>query len=154
MNACVLLSELNWAQRFALENRAEMMDRFARVFADWIDCPYDDVSGFVESTVDCHHNYTVKETHAGKSVWLRAVDANDGVRAVIPGSMGTRSYVVRGKGNVASLCSAPHGAGRRFSRTEAQKRFTAADLADRMKGIEYRHGCQAANHRLLLLKGS
>jgi len=59
---------------------------------------------------------------------------------VIPGSMGTRSYVVRGKGNPASLCSAPHGAGRRFSRTEARRRFTVDDLAARMKGIDYRHG--------------
>ena len=59
---------------------------------------------------------------------------------VIPGSMGTRSYVVRGKGNPAGLCSAPHGAGRRFSRSEARRRFTADDLAARMKGIEYRHG--------------
>jgi tRNA-splicing ligase RtcB len=76
-------------------------------------------------------------------VWLTrkgAVDAHEGVRAIIPGSMGTRSYIVRGKGSEAGLCSAPHGAGRRFSRTEARKRFTADDLADRMKGIEYRHG--------------
>jgi tRNA-splicing ligase RtcB len=137
------LRELNWAQRFAMENRAEMMDRFARVFADWIDAPHDDVSGFIETVVNCHHNYTVKENHGGKSVWLTrkgAVDANEGVQAVIPGSMGTRSYVVRGKGNAAGLCSAPHGAGRRFSRTEARKRFTADDLASRMQGIEYRHG--------------
>jgi tRNA-splicing ligase RtcB len=61
---------------------------------------------------------------------------------VIPGSMGTRSYIVRGRGNPAALCSAPHGAGRRFSRSEAKRRFTAADLAERMKGIEYRHGEQ------------
>jgi tRNA-splicing ligase RtcB len=137
------LRELNWAQRFALENRAEMMDRFAWVFADWIGASGADANGFVESTVNCHHNYTAKEDHGGKSVWLTrkgAVDANDGVRAVIPGSMGTRSYIVRGKGNKAGLCSAPHGAGRRFSRTEARKRFTAADLAARMQGIEYRHG--------------
>ena len=137
------LRDLNWAQRFAMENRAEMMDRFARAFADWAGCPYDNMGTVIESTVNCHHNYTVQETHAGKSVWLTrkgAVDANEGVQAVIPGSMGTRSYVVRGKGNVAGLCSAPHGAGRRFSRTEARKRFTASDLAERMRGIEYRHG--------------
>lgn len=137
------LRELNWAQRFAYENRAEMMDRFARVFADWIECPYDDVSGFIEKVVNCHHNYTVKEKHGGKDVWLTrkgAVNAHEGVLAVIPGSMGTRSYVVRGKGSQPGLCSAPHGAGRRFSRTEARKRFTADDLAARMKGIEYRHG--------------
>ncbi|HZN85099.1 MAG TPA: RtcB family protein, partial [Mycobacterium sp.] len=83
------------------------------------------------------------ERHADKDVWLTrkgAVDAHQGVMGVIPGSMGTRSYIVRGKGNPASLCSAPHGAGRRFSRTEARRRFTAADLAARMEGIEYRHG--------------
>ncbi len=94
-------------------------------------------------TGNCHHNYTVKEKHGGKNVWLTrkgAVDAHEGVQAIIPGSMGTRSYIVRGKGNPAGLCSAPHGAGRRFSRTEARKRLTADDLANRMKGIEYRHG--------------
>jgi len=96
-------------------------------------------------TGNCHHNYTQLEHHGGRDVWLTrkgAVDAHAGVRAVIPGSMGTRSYIVRGKGNAASLCSAPHGAGRRFSRTEARKRFTADDLAARMTGIEYRHGEQ------------
>jgi tRNA-splicing ligase RtcB len=137
------LRELNWAQRFAMENRAEMMDRFARVFADWIDCPYDDVSGFVETTVNTHHNYTAKENHGGRDVWLTrkgAIDAHEGRLGIIPGSMGTRSYIVRGKGSAAGLCSAPHGAGRRFSRTEARKRFTADDLANRMQGIEYRHG--------------
>ena len=137
------LRELNWAQRFAMENRAEMMDRFARVFADWIDAPHDDVSDFIERTVNCHHNYTVKEKHGGKDVWLTrkgAVDANEGVAAVIPGSMGTRSYVVRGKGSKPGLCSAPHGAGRRYSRRKAKELFTADDLAARMVGIEYRHG--------------
>jgi tRNA-splicing ligase RtcB (3'-phosphate/5'-hydroxy nucleic acid ligase) len=137
------LRELNWAQRFALENRAEMMDRFARVFADWIDAPHDDVSDFIEYTVNCHHNYTVKEHHGGRDVWLTrkgAINAHEGVAGIIPGSMGTPSYIVRGKGNEAALCSAPHGAGRRFSRTEARRRYTADDLAARMRGIEYRHG--------------
>jgi RNA-splicing ligase RtcB len=94
-------------------------------------------------TGNCHHNYSVPERHADKDVWVTrkgAVDAHEGMMGVIPGSMGTRSYVVRGKGNPDSLCSAPHGAGRRFSRTEARRRFTAADLAARMKGIDYRHG--------------
>ncbi|MBD0859988.1 RtcB family protein [Gordonia sp. zg691] len=139
------LRELKWAQRFAFENRAEMMDRFVEVFADW----YASDAGEVDAVplevdrINCHHNYTVKETHGGKDVWLTrkgAIDAHKGVRGVIPGSMGTRSYVVRGKGNESGLCSAPHGAGRRFSRTEARKRFTADDLAARMAGIEYRHG--------------
>ena len=135
--------ELNWAQRFAMENRAEMMDRFAMVFADWVEALQGDVSDFIESTVNTHHNYTVKEKHGGRDVWLTrkgAIDAHDGRLGIIPGSMGPRSYIVRGKGNPKGLCSAPHGAGRRFSRAEARRRFTANDLADRMQGIEYRHG--------------
>ncbi|PVY34246.1 RtcB family protein [Williamsia muralis] len=136
------LTELSWAQRFAFENRAEMMDRFRQVFAQWIGHDGDPADIETDS-VNCHHNYTVQERHAGKDVWLTrkgAIDAHEGVRGVIPGSMGTRSYVVRGKGNSAGLCSAPHGAGRRFSRTEAKRRFTEADLDKAMVGIEYRHG--------------
>jgi tRNA-splicing ligase RtcB (3'-phosphate/5'-hydroxy nucleic acid ligase) len=134
------IAELRWAQQFALANREEMMDRFRQAFAHWMHVQPEDVE--VERT-NCHHNYTAPERHADKDVWLTrkgAIDAHRGVMGVIPGSMGTRSYIVRGKGNPASLCSAPHGAGRRFSRTEARRRFTVADLAERMKGIEYRHG--------------
>ena len=144
------LRELSWAQRFAYENRAEMMDRFAQVVCDWyIGLEHGSGGSTLErhllevDRINCHHNYTEQERHLGKNVWLTrkgAIDAHEGVRGVIPGSMGTRSYVVRGKGNQSALCSAPHGAGRRFSRTEARKRFTAADLAARMEGIEYRPG--------------
>jgi tRNA-splicing ligase RtcB (3'-phosphate/5'-hydroxy nucleic acid ligase) len=136
------ICELHWAQRFALANREEMMDRFRHAFAHWMRVEAEDVE--IER-INAHHNYSERERHADKDVWLTrkgAVDAHRGVMGVIPGSMGTRSYIVRGKGNPASLCSAPHGAGRRFSRTEARRRFTAADLAERMKGIEYRHGEQ------------
>ncbi len=96
-----------------------------------------------DERINCHHNYTEQEEHYGEKVWLTrkgAINAHEGVRGVIPGSMGTRSYVVSGKGSRPGLSSAPHGAGRRFSRTEARKRFTANDLANRMEGIEYRHG--------------
>jgi tRNA-splicing ligase RtcB len=136
------IRELHWAQRFALANREEMMDRFRQAFAHWMQVQPEDVE--VER-INTHHNYSQREHHADKDVWLTrkgAVDAHRGVMGVIPGSMGTRSYIVRGKGNPASLCSAPHGAGRRFSRTEAKRRFTVDDLAERMKGIEYRHGEQ------------
>ncbi len=142
------LRELNWAQRFAFENRAEMMDRYLWVFAEWMGhdpsttAPTND---FEVERVNTHHNYTRKEHHGGREVWLTrkgAIDAHAGVMGLIPGSMGTRSYVVRGKGNAAGLCSAPHGAGRRFSRNEARRRFTADDLAQRMRGIEYRHGAE------------
>lgn len=135
------IRELTWAQRFALHNRAEMMDRFRQAFAHWIGAN-DSISIEVER-INCHHNYTTTETHGGREVLLTrkgAIDANAGVMGVIPGSMGTRSYVVRGKGSKAGLCSAPHGAGRKYSRTKARQMFTADDLAAAMVGIEYRHG--------------
>ncbi len=133
---------LHWAQRFALANREEMMDRFREQFADWMQVDRADVEA---ERINTHHNYSARERHADKEVWVTrkgAVDAHQGVMGIIPGSMGTRSYIVRGKGNPAALCSAPHGAGRRYSRNEARRRFTAADLAARMDGIEYRHGEQ------------
>lgn len=133
------ITDLKWAQRFAFLNRAEMMDRFGAVFAKWMGT--EDHREL--ERINCHHNYTVKENHGKKDVWLTrkgAVDAHEGVKAIIPGSMGTRSYVVVGKGSAAGLCSAPHGAGRRFSRTEARKRYTLDDLRTRMVGIEFRDG--------------
>ncbi|TQF66999.1 RtcB family protein [Rhodococcus spelaei] len=135
------LADLGWAQRFAFLNRAEMMDRFGAVFARWMG------AGDHRETerINCHHNYTRKERHAGRDVWLTrkgAVDAHQGATAIIPGSMGTHSYVVTGLGSVAGLCSAPHGAGRRFSRTAARKRFTQGDLRARMAGIEYRDSAE------------
>ncbi|MFD6860649.1 RtcB family protein [Rhodococcus sp. NPDC060090] len=136
------LDELHWAQRFAYLNRAEMMDRYLTVFADWLGV---DAAVVEVERVNTHHNYTQREQHLGQSVWLTrkgAIDAHDGVIGIIPGSMGTRSYIVRGKGNRPGLQSAPHGAGRRFSRAEAKRRFTEADLATRMAGIEYRHGAE------------
>ncbi|WP_257162249.1 RtcB family protein [Corynebacterium cystitidis] len=132
------LRELQWAQRFAWLNREEMMDRFSDELSALMG------TAVVESQrINCHHNYTVQEEHYGETVWLTrkgAILAADGVPALIPGSMGTASYVVEGKGNAEALRSAPHGAGRRFSRTEAKKRFTAADLDQRMEGIVYRPG--------------
>lgn len=137
------IRELNWAQQFALQNRAEMMDRFRRAFAHWVGCDPEVADEIEAERINTHHNYTRKEQHGGRDVWLTrkgAIDAHEGVPGIIPGSMGTRSYIVRGKGNSAGLCSAPHGAGRRFSRTEARRRYTVDDLAARMQGIEYRHG--------------
>lgn len=132
------LRELEWAQRFAFLNREEMMDRFAECLARFMGEPVVE-----EERINCHHNYTVKENHRNKDVWLTrkgAVRADVGTMALIPGSMGTASYVVEGLGNPQALRSAPHGAGRRFSRTQARERFTEQDLADRMKGIVYRPG--------------
>ncbi|MGJ0120392.1 RtcB family protein [Williamsia sp. MIQD14] len=138
------LGDLAWAQRFAFENRAEMMDRFRQAFAHWVG-HVGEPADLEAERINCHHNYTVRERHGGKDVWLTrkgAIDAHEGVRGIIPGSMGTRSYIVTGRGHGGALCSAPHGAGRRFSRREAKRRFTEADLAAAMTGIEYRHGAE------------
>ncbi len=132
------INDLLWAQRFAYLNREEMMDRFARCLGEFLGAEVAE-----EQRINCHHNYTEKEEHFGRSVWLTrkgAIRAEEGSPALIPGSMGTSSYVVEGKGNPTALRSAPHGAGRRFSRTEARRRFTAEDLDKRMDGIVYRHG--------------
>jgi tRNA-splicing ligase RtcB (3'-phosphate/5'-hydroxy nucleic acid ligase) len=129
--------DLRWAQQFALLNRQEMMHRVVESLRDW----HGEQVAALES-VQCHHNYTTREQHYGKDVWLSrkgAIDAHDGVPGLIPGSMGTRSYVVAGKGNEQALHSSPHGAGREFSRTAARKRFTRADLNAAMNGIEWRH---------------
>ncbi len=130
------IRELRWAQRFALLNREEMMDRVQACFETW-------VGGAVErrEEINCHHNYTSRERHFGKDVWLSrkgAIDAGEGVPGLIPGSMGTRSYVVVGKGNRLSLNSSPHGAGREYSRSAARKAFTHDDLRAAMGDIEYR----------------
>lgn len=130
------IRELRWAQEFAYQNRAEMMDRVVSCFEEWIDAPV-----HREQEVNCHHNYTEREKHFGKDVWLSrkgAIAAHDGEWGLIPGSMGTRSYVVQGKGNRLSLNSAPHGAGREYSRTAARKAFTHDDLRQAMGDIEYR----------------
>jgi tRNA-splicing ligase RtcB (3'-phosphate/5'-hydroxy nucleic acid ligase) len=129
--------DLRWAQHFALLNRQEMMHRVVASLRDW----YGEHVAALES-VQCHHNYTAREQHYGKDVWLSrkgAIDAHRGVPGLIPGSMGTRSYVVVGKGNEQALHSSPHGAGREFSRSAARKRFTRADLNAAMNGIEWRH---------------
>ncbi len=130
------IAEMGWAQRFALLNREEMMDRVVTCLAKW--------AGVVverRDEINCHHNYTVQEHHFGQSVWLSrkgAIDASTGVSGLIPGSMGTRSYVVVGKGNRLALNSAPHGAGRVYSRSAARREFSRNDLRAAMGTIEYR----------------
>lgn len=134
------MRELHWAQDFALLNREEMMDRVIRQFTEWVD------GGVVEQQrINCHHNYTSKERHFGKDVLVSrkgAIDAHEGVMGLIPGSMGTASYVVRGKGNPLGLCSAPHGAGREYSRSAARKTFTMEQLEESMQGIEFNHSTE------------
>ncbi len=130
------MEELRWAQYFALLNREEMMDRVITQFGKW-------VGGAVRELerINCHHNFTQRETHYGKSVWVSrkgAIRAEAGDPGLIPGSMGTASYVVEGLGNPVSLNSSPHGAGREYSRKAARKAFSLAQLKEAMHGIEFR----------------
>jgi tRNA-splicing ligase RtcB len=126
---------LDWAQRFAFLNRAEMMDRVLTCFGEWFGRSPERLE-----EINTHHNYTARERHFGKDVWLSrkgAIDAHAGVAGLIPGSMGAASYVVTGKGNALALHSSPHGAGRNFSRSAARRRFSRADLDERMAGIAW-----------------
>lgn len=130
------IKQLRWAQQFAFENRQEMMDRVIFAFQQAIGA---DIQ--IYELVNCHHNYTEQERHRGHDVWLSrkgAINAGFGVKGLIPGSMGTRSYVVTGKGYEPSMNSAPHGAGREYSRNAARKAFTHEQLREAMVGIEYR----------------
>jgi tRNA-splicing ligase RtcB len=130
------IAELRWAQHFALLNREEMMDRVIRQLSEWIGTPVVE-----HDRINCHHNFTQKETHYGKEVWLSrkgAISAKSGERGLIPGSMGTASYVVEGLGNPVALESSPHGAGRTYSRSAARKTFTHEQLREAMVGIEFR----------------
>ena len=93
------------------------------------------------AVVNCHHNYVARESHFGQNVFVTrkgAVRAREGDLGIIPGSMGTRSYIVRGKGNNESFHSCSHGAGRAMSRTEAKRRFTLEDHARATEGVECR----------------
>lgn len=131
------LRDLRWAQRFALLNREEMMERVHDCVSEWAGRVVE-----ITETVNCHHNYSEREHHFGQDVWLSrkgAIDASEGRPGLIPGSMGTRSYVVTGKGNRLALNSAPHGAGRSYSRSAARKRFTREQLEAAMAGVEWRH---------------
>lgn len=130
------IAELTWAQHFALLNREEMMGRVIRQLGEWVGAPV------VEAErINCHHNFTKREKHFGKEVWVSrkgAIEATEGKLGLIPGSMGTASYIVEGKGYAPSLNSSPHGAGREYSRSAARKAFTHEQLREAMTGIEFR----------------
>jgi tRNA-splicing ligase RtcB (3'-phosphate/5'-hydroxy nucleic acid ligase) len=130
------IRDLEWAQHFAALNRDEMMERVYRTFNKW----YGGIARPLEK-VNCHHNYTEVITYDEHMVWLSrkgAINAHEGRRGLIPGSMATASYVVTGKGNREALWSSPHGAGRMFSRRKAKETFTEEQLQESMKGIEWR----------------
>jgi RNA-splicing ligase RtcB len=125
------ITDMLWAQDYARANRDQMMDRAMREVFGFL--------GFGRETrrINCHHNFTQREVHRGRELWITrkgAIRADRGDLGVIPGSMGTRSYIVAGKGNESSWLSCSHGAGRRHSRTKARKLYSAADLAEQMSG--------------------
>ena len=129
---------VGWAQRFARLNREVMMAATVQALSARDELP---AFTLVAEAVNCHHNYVAKEEHYGESVWVTrkgAVRAGLGELGIIPGSMGARSFIVRGKGNPESFCSCSHGAGRTMSRTEAKRRFTVADHVAATEGVECR----------------
>ena len=129
---------VQWAQDFAMTNRRLMMENVIHALRESGEVPSFETT---QEVVNCHHNYVDIESHYGQEVWVTrkgAVRARTGEMGIIPGSMGTRSYIVRGKGNRESFESCSHGAGRAMSRGEAKRRFTLADHARATQGVECR----------------
>lgn len=128
---------VGWAQDYARRNRTVMMELLLAAARHAIGRPF---AADLEA-VNCHHNYVQKETHFGAEVLVTrkgAVSARKGELGIIPGSMGAKSFIVRGLGNAESFCSCSHGAGRTMSRNEAKRRFTVADQVRATAGVECR----------------
>jgi tRNA-splicing ligase RtcB (3'-phosphate/5'-hydroxy nucleic acid ligase) len=127
--------DLTWAQEYAMLNRQTMMRAYERAVRKFFP------SASFGQQISCHHNYVSEEHHFGADVLVTrkgAISAQAGEYGIIPGSMGTRSYIVKGLGNAESFTSASHGAGRRMSRSKAKKVFTVADLEAQTAGVECR----------------
>lgn len=131
------IHDMQWAQRYAAMNREHMAKRILHELSEaW------KINLSPLQIINCHHNYTTCEHHRGQDMWVTrkgAIKADVGDYGVIPGSMATGSFIVRGKGNPASFNSASHGAGRTMSRTRARKELTAESLDTRMSGIAWNH---------------
>lgn len=131
------LEAVEWAQDFARHNREVMMSRVLAVLSKTVTKPF----MTQQEAVNCHHNYVQKETHFGEAILVTrkgAVSAQKGQMGIIPGSMGAKSFIVRGLGNEESFCSCSHGAGRTMSRTAAKKRFTVDDQIRATAHVECR----------------
>jgi tRNA-splicing ligase RtcB (3'-phosphate/5'-hydroxy nucleic acid ligase) len=130
------VNAVGWAQDYARLNRREMMRLVVDVMRASL--PKFELDG---EAINCHHNYVEREEHFGESLYITrkgAISAREGELGVIPGSMGAKSYIVRGLGNPQSFCSCSHGAGRRMSRTAATRKFSTVDLAAQTEGVECR----------------
>jgi tRNA-splicing ligase RtcB len=128
------VNAVEWAQDFALENRKAMMGSV-------LDVLHNHFGEFSldKEAINCHHNYIARENHYGSNVLITrkgAIRAREGDLGIIPGSMGAKSFIVRGKGNKESFCSCSHGAGRTLGRKQAERIYTADDLAAQTEGIE------------------
>jgi len=131
------MEAVGWAQDYARMNRELMMDATLKAIQTVI--PFADLGN--EAAINCHHNYVSRENHFGENILITrkgAVQARNGTLGIIPGSMGAKSFIVRGKGEVQSFHSCSHGAGRKMSRTEAKKTFTIQDHAKATLGVECR----------------
>lgn len=135
------IQDLLWCQKYALQNREEMMDRVLTELSYSLHGEGGHEKEIEVERINCHHNFTQMENHFGKNLWVTrkgAIQAREGQMGIIPGSMGTKSYIVRGKGDPFSYESCSHGAGRKFSRHEARRRLTMQDFDREMKGVECR----------------
>jgi tRNA-splicing ligase RtcB len=142
---------VGWAQKFALKNREVMMHNVIKAIRTIITKPFET---HVEA-INCHHNYVQKENHFGRDVMLTrkgAVSAKQGQLGIIPGSMGAKSFIVRGKGNPESFDSCSHGAGRKMSRTAAKAAFTVEDQIKATEGIECRKDAEVIDEIPLAYK--
>ncbi|MCD9144847.1 RtcB family protein [Streptomyces albireticuli] len=129
--------DLFWAQEYAKHNRELMM----ALFKDVVRKEFAKAKPTFEQVISCHHNYVAEERYEGMDLLVTrkgAIRAGSGEFGIIPGSMGTGSYIVKGLGNAASFNSASHGAGRKMSRNAAKKRFTTRDLEEQTRGVECR----------------
>jgi tRNA-splicing ligase RtcB len=139
------IHDMNWAQQYAFYNRDEMMERILKQISylvygkDYTNA--NNHNDLAVLKVSCHHNYTTIENHFGNNIFITrkgAVSARNGELGIIPGSMGAKSFIVRGLGNPESFYSCSHGAGRKMSRTKARAIFTQEDLINQTNGIECR----------------
>jgi len=141
---------VSWAQAYARANREVMMEAVLAVLRTH----FPNLAA-TETAVNCHHNYVTRERHFGKDVYVTrkgAVRAGEGELGIIPGSMGARSFIVRGKGNRESFCTCSHGAGRAMSRTEAKRRFTVDDHIKATEGVECRKDAEVIDETPMAYK--
>lgn len=136
------LDDMTWALNYAYENRLRMMDRILALLEKTMAHFGATLRYDRNDLINIHHNYAAQEEHFGRRVWVHrkgATQATEGLKGIIPGSMGAKSYIVEGKGNPDSLASCSHGAGRRMSRREAFRQISQADLKHALGNVVVRH---------------